>query len=176
MSCEVQLREAEADNDRFKDDNHRQNALIHTLKQRVEELQTVSVSNGEHALNSLQQDARQQQERIFELESRIRNLTDEREEAEQKTQSWQRKFGEITLHLQRTMSVEEEEPETLVEKVWQSYHGYITVYHVNIDTPARLVCLSSQELCMCADYYTMLVNDYKHLMLLGQLQHCHNGC
>lgn len=119
VACEVKLRELETENSKFRDDSLRQTAMIHTLKQRIEELQDATVSRGEKALSALQQDSKEQQERIFELESRIRDLTNDREEAEQKTQSWQRKFDEITLHLQRTISVEEEEPELLIEKVMQ---------------------------------------------------------
>ncbi|KAJ8045829.1 hypothetical protein HOLleu_08927 [Holothuria leucospilota] len=115
LSCEVQLREAESDNSKFKEENIRQNALILTLKERIEEKETVT--RGEHALTALQMDSRQQQERILELESRIRDLTNDREESEQKTQAWQRKFGEITLLIQKTMSLDEDDPETLVEKV-----------------------------------------------------------
>ncbi|XP_014776748.1 coiled-coil domain-containing protein 170 [Octopus bimaculoides] len=74
---------------------------IQTLKQSFQELENrsnkfESVSNrAEIAISTFQKDNRELQDKILDLEARLRKQLDEREQAESQSQNWQMKFNDL---------------------------------------------------------------------------------
>lgn len=100
-------------------------AIIQSLRDRVGDLSNQSgVLEGAHArggytIDALQKESNAQAERILELEARIRDLTTEREDSEQKARMVQRKFDEVFLQLRGAVKLESDSPEKMLDKVSQ---------------------------------------------------------
>ena len=79
LSRELQIKELKSEIDQLKEENSSQSSLILSLRARIGDLQeeTSSIENsqarGRYTIETLQQDARSQQAKVLELESRVRN-------------------------------------------------------------------------------------------------------
>ena len=114
LACQAELQEAET---------AKHLALIQTLRSRLDDLNNQSGllegahARGEYAIDALQKESKGQSDRILELEARIRELTAEREESEQRAGNLQRKFDEVFFQLRGSMKLESDSPEKLLDKV-----------------------------------------------------------
>ena len=79
----------------------------------VEEVQ----ARGQYTIETLQSDAKHQQGKVLELEARVRKLLQEREDAERRTQTWERKYNDVFLNLQGIINTEDQAPEEIARKV-----------------------------------------------------------
>ncbi|XP_066279979.1 coiled-coil domain-containing protein 170-like isoform X2 [Branchiostoma lanceolatum] len=125
---DVQIRDLESEVQSYKEDNARQVALVQTLRNRIREMDdetgTLSVvkGRGEITIQALQKEVREYQDRVAELEGRLRFkerrhvtfLTDqnfrshinEREGAEQSSQSWERKYRDLCTEVGRCINLD----------------------------------------------------------------------
>ena len=123
LARDLQIDELKSQIERHQKDAAQQMDIITNLRARVGELHEASShiesvqSRGELTINALQQEGKEQAHRILELEGRIRDLMSEREESEQKTQNYQRKYNEIFVQLGGVVSLDEDTPEKLSAKV-----------------------------------------------------------
>ncbi|XP_035680444.1 coiled-coil domain-containing protein 170-like isoform X2 [Branchiostoma floridae] len=109
---DVQIRDMETEIQSYKEDNARQVALVQTLRNRIREMEdetgTLSVvkGRGEITIQALQKEMREYQDRVAELEGRLRSHISEREDAEQKSQSWERKYRDLCTEVGRCISLD----------------------------------------------------------------------
>ncbi|KAI8484327.1 PREDICTED: coiled-coil domain-containing protein 170-like isoform X3 [Branchiostoma belcheri] len=109
---DVQIRDLETEIQSYKEDNARQVALVQTLRNRIREMEdetgTLSVvkGRGEITIQALQKEVREYQDRVAELEGRLRGHISEREESEQKSQSWERKYRDLCTEVGRCISLD----------------------------------------------------------------------
>nr|XP_054758190.1 coiled-coil domain-containing protein 170-like [Lytechinus pictus] len=120
---ELQLKEVNSQLEHQQSDAAQHLTIIQSLRDRIGELNNQSGvlegahARGEYTIEALQKESGVQAERILELESRIRDLTTEREDSEQKAQTLQRKFDEVFLQLRGAMKLESSSPERMLDKV-----------------------------------------------------------
>ncbi|XP_030854172.1 coiled-coil domain-containing protein 170 [Strongylocentrotus purpuratus] len=120
---ELQLKEVSSQLEHQQSDAAQHLAIIQSLRDRVGDLSNQSgVLEGAHArggytIDALQKESSAQAERILELEARIRDLTTEREDSEQKSRMVQRKFDEVFLQLRGAIKLESDSPEKMLDKV-----------------------------------------------------------
>ena len=123
LARDLQIDELKSQIEKQQKDAAQQMDIITNLRARVGELHEASShiesiqSRGELTISALQHEGKEQAHRILELEGRIRDLTSEREESEQKTQNYQRKYNEIFVQLGGVVSLDEDTPEKLSAKV-----------------------------------------------------------
>ncbi|XP_078593515.1 coiled-coil domain-containing protein 170-like isoform X2 [Branchiostoma floridae x Branchiostoma japonicum] len=109
---DVQIRDMETEIQSYKEDNARQVALVQTLRNRIREMEdetgTLSVvkGRGEITIQALQKEMREYQDRVAELEGRLRSHISEREDAEQKSQSWERKYRDLCTEVGRCINLD----------------------------------------------------------------------
>ena len=123
LARDVQIKELQNEFEKYQKDGAAQLDVIHSLRVRVGELHEESThintahNRGEHTITALQQEWKDQANRILELEARIRDLNQEREDSEQKAQAVQRNYNQVFVQLGGVVTLEEDSPEKLSEKV-----------------------------------------------------------
>ncbi|XP_033120356.1 coiled-coil domain-containing protein 170-like [Anneissia japonica] len=118
-SRDEQIDELKVEVNKYRESSDRNAALVLTLQGRIQELKDkndISV-RGEFTIGSLQKENNNLQEKILELERRIRNLIEGREGAERKLESWDRQFHSMFLQLKDVASVEDRTPEYMTSKI-----------------------------------------------------------
>ncbi|XP_072032312.1 coiled-coil domain-containing protein 170-like [Amphiura filiformis] len=133
LARELQIQELQGQMEQYRKDGAQQMDIIKDLRVRVGELHEASShietvhSRGEHTISALQHEGKEQAQRIFELESRIRDLTLEREESEQKTRSLERKYNDVFVQLGGVVTLDEESPEKLSAKIQELMSENLTL-------------------------------------------------
>ncbi|XP_033632699.1 coiled-coil domain-containing protein 170-like isoform X1 [Asterias rubens] len=123
LSRDIQLKELNGEIERLNGESSRQSSLILSLRARIGDMQleTGSVeevqARGQYTIETLQSDAKHQQGKVLELEARVRKLLQEREDAERRTQTWERKYNDVFLNLQGIINTEDQAPEEIARKV-----------------------------------------------------------
>jgi chromosome segregation ATPase len=102
---EDRIRELKMEHDSLKSENGTMNSLIMSLRTKIKELEgdlggyeSVASKSG-ITISSLQRDNRELQQTVCDLESRIRTLVMDREEAERKTDSVNNKLIELSTKI-----------------------------------------------------------------------------
>lgn len=96
----------------FSENEARQAALNDSLKQRLRDLESVQgslhtdKSRVEAALHQNQEEKRQKDEKIRDLETRLRVYIQERESAEVKAGSWEKRYQESMVVLRSALGVD----------------------------------------------------------------------
>ncbi|XP_072163336.1 coiled-coil domain-containing protein 170-like [Diadema setosum] len=120
---DLQVKELAAQSEQYKSEAAGHLVLIQSLQGRISDLENQSGvlegvhARGEYAITTLQKESKEQQERILELEARIRDLTMEREELEQKSGVRLRRFDQVFLQLRDLMKLEDDSPDLILEKM-----------------------------------------------------------
>ncbi|KAM4690492.1 coiled-coil domain-containing protein 170-like [Rhinophrynus dorsalis] len=131
---ETLVREMKRDLDNYKENNARQLSQIQSLKDRIKELEQMSLSinsgkvETDAEIYSFRRENKELNERIRELENRVRIHLIEREKAEQKASSLEKKMQESIRKLCSSLNLDVEQEEdplsvllTKVEKLINEY-------------------------------------------------------
>ncbi|XP_002738131.1 coiled-coil domain-containing protein 170-like isoform X2 [Saccoglossus kowalevskii] len=109
---ELQLQDMRLEIGTYKENESRQAALIESLRERLRIIENETGSletthtRGEITIAALQRENRQHQDRILEMESRIRSMTIEKEESVQKALDAERRFSELSLEMSRALAID----------------------------------------------------------------------
>ncbi|XP_013406676.1 coiled-coil domain-containing protein 170 [Lingula anatina] len=104
-SKDDKIKEIRKEVEKYKENDARLSSLVQSLRDRLHEAESQSGSleaaagRCEVTISSLQKENREAQDRIVELESRLRSHLSEREEAEQKAAAAEKKYQEIWTHI-----------------------------------------------------------------------------
>ncbi|XP_033736128.1 coiled-coil domain-containing protein 170-like [Pecten maximus] len=109
---DIKIKELMTLYDTSKDNEHRLTSLLESHRQQIMELEgkagsyETAVGRSEFTVSALQQQIRQGQEKILELESRLRTHLDDRESAEVKCQSASKRYEELLSQITSLLQVE----------------------------------------------------------------------
>lgn len=106
---DARIAELEREQRNYKDIEEQQVKTIKQLRERLDHVERDASeishvhSKGELAISTLQADNRQLQERILELESRLRRHLDDRDVTSQSAQQWEKNYEEVKLYLSKAL-------------------------------------------------------------------------
>ncbi|XP_069117841.1 coiled-coil domain-containing protein 170-like [Argopecten irradians] len=109
---DIKIKELKTLYDTSKESEHRLTSLLESHRQQIMELEGKAgsyesvVGRSEFTVSALQQQIREGQEKILELESRLRTHLDDREAAEVKCQSATKRYDELLIQITGLLQVE----------------------------------------------------------------------
>ncbi|XP_060072809.1 coiled-coil domain-containing protein 170-like [Ylistrum balloti] len=109
---EIKIKELKTLYDTSKENEHHLTTLLESHRQQIMELEgkagsyETAVGRSEFTVSALQQQIREGQEKILELESRLRTHLDDREAAEVKCQSASKRYDELLTQITGLLQVE----------------------------------------------------------------------
>ena len=131
-SKDSHIRELKLEIEGFRDTDNKQVAVIQSLRDQLQQynlqagsLDTIA-ARGELAVSTLQRDLKDSQERVLELENRLRTHLEERERAEQDKGTYEKKFHDMVNQFSSIMRADEvtgfvpAQPEYLCKQVIQT--------------------------------------------------------
>lgn len=146
---EVRIRELQNQKENLRGTENTYFATIQSLKQTIQDLESKATQfesvagRGEIAISTFQKENRAQQEKIIDLESRLRKQLDEREQAETKAVNYQKKFQDLVAKITSLLRTEDLTSEqTVPENLEVLYVKISDVFQENAMLRGKLVTLN----------------------------------